>query len=150
MNINEEQIATAIANFCQDDTLYFQIIIQARTLHIYVNRQTDTLNYSELTAKVRTAVVAKKWSQVEAIWLYSRLLGEFEPDWQTFVKIKDSGATAVEDVELLVKEIESEVDNTEKLFAKLQSQPEKAAISQIAAGMKTTKLLLTKLKKQLE
>ena len=152
MNMNEEQIASTIANFCQDETLYFQIIIQERTLHIYVNRQDDTLKYAELTAKVRAAVATSEWSYVEAIWLYSRLLGELEPDWETFVKIGNNKATAIDNVESLVQEIESEVNNTENLLTRLQSKPETANLetTKMVAGMKTTRLLLLKLKKQLE
>ncbi len=44
--MSEEQILNAITNYCQDDKIVFQIIIQDIKLYIYINREAeDDIDY---------------------------------------------------------------------------------------------------------
>ena len=82
-NMTEEQILKAIANACEDDTLRFQIIIQDGVLYVYINRPVKAeLDYQELESKIQAAIDNTNLDFRE-IALYSRVLGEIEPDWQS-------------------------------------------------------------------
>ena len=126
--MNESQILNAIANVCEDDTLRFQVIIQDSTLHIYINRPTTAeLNYQHLKQRINFAIISLYPAEIEQIWLYSRILGEIEPDWQSvwFVKTNkplsntDLSSTfetitnAVTTIDSVVDKIEQELDTAE-------------------------------------
>ena len=82
--MTEEQILNAIANACEDDTLRFQIIIQDGVLYVYINRPAEAeLDYQNLEARINTALKREKTTNFQEIALYSRILGEIEPDWQS-------------------------------------------------------------------
>ena len=49
--MSEAKIIQAIANACQDPTLYFQIIVQDYTLRVYITRQNNYLDYQAITVK---------------------------------------------------------------------------------------------------
>jgi hypothetical protein len=85
----EEQILKAIANVCEDDTLRFQIIIQEERLHVYINRPTQAeLDYQNLKSKIYSVVTEKFPLEFVEIWLYCRVLGELEADWQALLEIE--------------------------------------------------------------
>ena len=125
--MSEEQIINAIANACGDDTLYFQVIVDDSTLHIYVNRQDlAELDYPQLKQKIYTATLDLFPLEFQRIWLYSRVLGEVEPDWQSVLEVDaisltsdriapaiESIATAVETTNSIVEKIEKELKTTE-------------------------------------
>lgn len=126
--MNEQQILNAIADACQDESLRFQIIIQDNELHIYINRPTVAqLNYQQLKQKIYTAVVKLYSTEVSSIWLYSRVLGEIEPDWQSVLEIDASNSivdaklttvldeitNALEAANYIVERIENELETSE-------------------------------------
>ena len=125
--MSEEQIINAIADACRDDTLYFQVVINDSTLHIYINRPDRTEpDYQQLKEKIYTTVVELFPLEFERIWLYCRVLGELEPDWQSVLEVDavsltgdriaptiESIATAVKATNSLVKKIERELNTTE-------------------------------------
>ena len=126
--MNESQILNAIANVCEDDTLRFQVIIQDSTLHIYINRPTTAeLDYQHLKQRINFAIISLCPAEVEQIWLYSRILGQIEPDWQSvwFVETNkplsntDLSSTfetitnAVTTIDSVVDKIEQELDTAE-------------------------------------
>jgi hypothetical protein len=85
----EEQILKAIANVCEDDTLRFQIIIQEERLHVYINRPTQAeLDYQNLKSKIYSVVTERFPAKFVEIWLYCRVLGETEADWQALLEIQ--------------------------------------------------------------
>jgi hypothetical protein len=87
--MTEEQILNAIANACEDDTLRFQIIIQNEILHVYINRPTPTeLDYQNLKSKIYGVVTKTFPLKFSKIWLYCRILGEIEADWQAVLEIE--------------------------------------------------------------
>ena len=86
--MDSELIAKALNNACQDDNLNFQIILQDSILHIYINREVDSeLNYAQLVNKISDTLTSLHLS-LEGFWLYSRVMGEIEPDWQTYVEFQ--------------------------------------------------------------
>ena len=90
--MSEEQILEAIENSCQDNSLIFQIIILNAELHIYINRETEKyINYEELKNKIVSAISSLNLN-LEQIYLYSRKLGETEPDWQATIEYKNNYA----------------------------------------------------------
>lgn len=87
--MTEEQILNAIANVCEDDTLRFQIIIQDERLHVYINRPTQAeLDYQNLKSKIYSVVTEKFPLEFVEIWLYCRVLGEVQADWQAVLEIE--------------------------------------------------------------
>ena len=128
--MSEEQIINAIADACGDDTLCFQVIIEDSTLHIYINRPDFVeLNYQQLKKKIYTVALDLYPLEFKNIWLYCRVLGEIEPDWQSVLEVDavsltserivpaiDSIATAVKATNSIVKKIDREL-NTIESFA---------------------------------
>ncbi|MEL6928245.1 MAG: hypothetical protein AAFO95_06400 [Cyanobacteria bacterium J06600_6] len=129
--MTEEQILNAIANACKDDTLRFQIIIQDSVLYVYINRPADKeLDYPSLETRIQEAIHQIKASEFEEIALYSRVLGEIEPDWQSLPKTElsriDSGkisammsaiTDAVKATNSIVNRIEQELSVPESLVS---------------------------------
>ena len=125
--MSEKQIINAIANACGDDTLCFQVIIKDSTLHIYINRPDRAEpNYQQLKEKIYTAAIELFSLEFERIWLYCRVLGQIEPDWQSVLEVDavsltsdriaptiESIATAVRATNSIVEKIERELNTTE-------------------------------------
>lgn len=124
--MTEEQILNAIANACEDDTLRFQIIIYDKILHVYINRPTQAeLNYQDLKSKIYGILTKTFPSEFSEIWLYCRVLGEVEADWQAVLEIEinlnstqisammQAITGAVEATNLIVDKIEQELENPE-------------------------------------
>jgi hypothetical protein len=124
--MTEEQILNAIANACEDDTLRFQIIIYDKILHVYINRPTQAeLNYQDLKSKIYGILTKTFPAQFSEIWLYCRVLGKVEADWQAVLEIEinpDSAQIsammqaingAVEATNSIVDKIEQELENPE-------------------------------------
>lgn len=87
--MTEEQILNAIANVCEDDSLRFQIIIHEEILHVYINRPTQAaLDYQTLKSKIYRVVTQTFPLEFLEIWLYCRVLGEIEADWQAVLEIE--------------------------------------------------------------
>ena len=124
--MSESQILNAIAEACKDDTLHFQIIIQENTLHIYINRETPAhLNYQKLEQEIVSAISGLNLPDVAKIWLYCRVLGEVEPDWQNVLTIEAEVALE-EDLESIVEEIATAVDATNSTVKKIEYELERA------------------------
>ena len=71
--MSEEQILNAIANYCQNDRLVFQVIVRDIQAHIYINRQSgDRLDYSQLTDNIVAAVADIDYLNITHIPLFER------------------------------------------------------------------------------
>jgi hypothetical protein len=87
--MTEEQILNAIADACEDNTLRFQIIIYDKILHVYINRPTQVeLEYQDLKSKIYGILTKTFPLEFSEIWLYCRVLGEIEADWQAVLEIE--------------------------------------------------------------
>ena len=147
--MSEEQIIQAIANVCRDNTIHFQIIVQDNTLHVYINRQTD-LDYQLITQQIYAAVASIKSLSFQDIYLYSRLLGEIEPDWQTYLILKEPSDAVLDSINYLATEITVEIEDTNALVEDLKYQTKaESLVENIVDLVEITGSLVSKLKKQL-
>lgn len=86
--MDRELIIQALDNAYQDQDLRFQVVTEASLLHIYINRKTERIpDYSVLSETIEQAIAALNIPDLEGLWLYSRILGEIEPDWRTYVEL---------------------------------------------------------------
>jgi hypothetical protein len=97
--MDEAVIIQALEQAGQGLGLYFQIIPQAETLYIYINRPTDlVLDYPQLTATLLEAIASLDLPEIQSVNFYSRVLGEVEPDWQTTASLLVQEAVPSEDL----------------------------------------------------
>lgn len=86
--MDRELIVQAVENAYAKNDLRFQVIWHKSRLHIYINRAADNiLDYAALTETIEIAIANLRIYELEGFWLYSRVIGEVEPDWQTYVEI---------------------------------------------------------------
>ncbi|MGD1919154.1 MAG: hypothetical protein ACFCAD_09795 [Pleurocapsa sp.] len=150
--MSENRILKAIADKVKDDRLHFQIIIHNDAVHIYINRDTDEyIDYRELTDNICSAIAALEDLNLVEMGLYSRILGEVEPDWETFVELTPN-TVLQESVESMADEIISAVEKTDSLIAQIEQEfeaidgedglktsPEAEAISEATTNAKQPK-----------
>ncbi len=121
---SEEQIINAIADACEDDQLRFQIIIQNNTLHVYINRSAKAdLDYQQLKHQIYGVISNLPSAKFSKIWLYCRILGEVEPDWQSVLEVEASNWAADEMVSM-VQVITSAVDATNSIVDRIEQELE--------------------------
>jgi hypothetical protein len=77
-----------IAEFLEQSLASHNVVVQATEeqgyLIVTLNRSTDSpLNYPEITDRITALLKPLQLPSVHSVMLYSRALGEFEPDWQT-------------------------------------------------------------------
>jgi hypothetical protein len=129
--MTEEQILNAIANICEDDTLHFQIIIQEERLHVYINRPTQAeLDYQDLKSKIYSMVTERFPLEFGEIWLYCRVLGEMEVDWQAVLEIDVKSLDPVQ-TSSMIEAITGAVEATNSIVDKIKLEldiPEPFAI----------------------
>ncbi|PSB10301.1 hypothetical protein C7B62_09795 [Pleurocapsa sp. CCALA 161] len=119
----EEQIITAIANACEDDTLRFQIIIEDEILHVYINRPTQAeLDYQNLKSKIYRVITKTFPLEFLEIWLYCRVLGEIEADWQAVLEIEINLDSA--QMSTMMQAINGAVEATHSIVDKIAQQLE--------------------------
>ena len=118
--MDSELIVKALNDACQDDKLNFQIVVQESILHIYINREVDSEpNYAQLINKISEILTTLNISW-EGFWLYSRIMGEIEPDWQTYVEFQvyvsdNEPAPLIEETEDLIKEAKESLQDLKYL-----------------------------------
>lgn len=123
--MTEEQILNAIANACEDSTLRFQIIIQDGKLHVYINRPTKAdLNYQELKSKISAVINHASWLNFAEVWLYCRVLGEIEPDWQSVLEIESSNLQNSAQISSMIGTITDALEATNLIVDKIEQQLE--------------------------
>ena len=87
-----QEIITTLEDIYQEKALHWQVIVQESSLHIYVNHEANCeLDCEQLTSNVCHAVASVE--HYRGFWLYTRVLGEVEPEWQTFVSLEADLAT---------------------------------------------------------
>ncbi len=106
--MSEEQILNAITKYCQDDNIVFQIITQNTKLYIYINRETeDNIDYEKLKNNILLAISNLDDLKIKEVYLYSRISGNIEPDWQTIINLEQDNTNKTE---LEIVAIDSESD----------------------------------------
>jgi hypothetical protein len=92
--MDQESILQALKSSCGNKNFRFQVIIQDSQLHIYINRKAELKpDYNFLTDLIIQAIASLELDSLDSMWLYSRKLGEIEPDWQTWVELSTGNNT---------------------------------------------------------
>lgn len=100
--MDEKLIIQALKSACVGENLRFQVIVKKSKLYIYINRKADKqLDYNLLTATISEAIANLKFDSLQGLWLYSRILGEIAPDWQTFIKFPLPESESVQEAEVI-------------------------------------------------
>ena len=92
--MDRELIIQALKSTCGNKNFRFQVLVQNFKLHIYVNYKTEKHpDYLLLTDLVTKAITSLNFANAslsldsyQGMWLYSRKLGDIEPEWQTYVE----------------------------------------------------------------
>lgn len=122
--MTNEQILNAIADACEDDTLRFQIILQDKILHVYINRPTQAkLDYDDLKSKIYGVITGKFSLKFDAIWLYCRVLGKVETDWQAVLEIETASFDPAQ-VSSMMQAINGVVEATNSIIDKINLELE--------------------------
>lgn len=122
--MTEEQILNAIADACEDSSLRFQIIIQDRTLHVYINRPTPAeLDYPQLKSKIQDGISKISDGDFAEVWLYCRVLGEVEADWQSRLEIEPNSLDPAQ-MSQMMEAITDAVEATNSIVSKIEQELE--------------------------
>ena len=85
--MDSDLIVAALKKACGNKNFRFQAIVHKSQLHIYINRKADYVpDYILLADTIGDAIASLSLDSLEGIWLYSRKLGEIDPDWQFFLE----------------------------------------------------------------
>lgn len=85
--MDRDSILKALKNACGNQDFRFQVIIDKSKLYIYINRKADCQpDYILLEEIITKAIADLNLDSLAGMWLYSRKLGNVEPDWQVFVE----------------------------------------------------------------
>ena len=113
--MSQDLITQALESISQDTALCWQVIVQESILHIYINRETESqLDYDLLVEYIRD-IVSHLDSSYQGFWLYSRLLGEVEAEWQIFIDLESDlsvkgSYSLIEDTEELITEAKETIE----------------------------------------
>jgi len=122
--MTNEQILNAIADACEDNTLRFQLILQDKILHVYINRPTQAeLDYDDLKSKIYGVITEKFSLRFSAIWLYCRVLGKVEADWQAVLEIELASFDPAQ-VSSMMQAINGAVEATNSIIDKINLELE--------------------------
>jgi hypothetical protein len=132
--MSPELITKALEEIDSNLILHWQVIIQESILHIYINRNVDReLDYTQIINDVSETLsnlasnLANNVDDVwQGYWLYCRILGELEPDWQTFIDLTDNLTdNLIQNTEELVTDIQESIEEL-KEFTKDNNERESA------------------------
>jgi hypothetical protein len=134
--MHETDILYALDQACQGLNLVFQVVQEAETLYIYINRPSETaLQSDSIAGTVQRAIATLKISHLKTLCLYSRELGTVEPDWETSITLSSTEEPVIEshlqDPEL-----------REEKIAQLPIKEERKAIATVSEPLETQDLEL--------
>ncbi len=111
--MDQESILQALKSACGNKNFRFQVIVQDSQLHIYINRKAELKpDYDFLTDLIIQAIASLELDSIDSIWLYSRKLGEIEPDWQTWVELSTGNNTDYLDTLVNSQDIADALDDS--------------------------------------
>lgn len=84
--MNESILQQALSQACSGSGLVFQPIFQNHTLYLYMNRPAEMMvEYEALAERIHAVVISLEFSELQGLWLYCRVLGETQPEWDRFL-----------------------------------------------------------------
>jgi hypothetical protein len=112
--MDRELIVQALKSACGNKNIKFQVIVEHEQLYIYINRRENYQpNYEWLSENIGAAIASLALENLDGVWLYSRPLGQVEPEWQTFLELPTQVNGRSEDT-ISQEAVESELDLTEE------------------------------------
>lgn len=96
--MNETDIIQTLDQACQGLNLIFQVIHDAETLYVYINRPVaeQSLSYETLTETIQREIATLQIPHLTHLHLFSRELGEVDPDWETLIALASAEANTPE------------------------------------------------------
>jgi hypothetical protein len=84
--MNESVLQQALDDACKGSGLIFQPIVQNQILYLYINRPSGmAIEYEAIPARIYTIIASLELPDIKGIWLYCRILGETQPEWDHFL-----------------------------------------------------------------
>ncbi len=81
--MDDQVLIHILETACSEENLVFQVVEQDRHLHVFLNREPgQVLDYKIIGKKIYQALTRLSLTDVDGVCLYSRVLGEEEPDWE--------------------------------------------------------------------
>jgi hypothetical protein len=85
--MNESVLQQALDSACQGSGLIFQPMVQGQILYLYINRPSGmAIEYEALSKRIHAIIISLKLSDLRGLWLYSRVLGEIQPEWDRYLE----------------------------------------------------------------
>jgi hypothetical protein len=96
--MEETDIIQTLDQACQGLNLIFQIVHDAETLYVYINRSAaeQSFSYETLTKTIQRAIASLQIPHLQNLNLYSRELGKVEPDWEIAIALSSTEAETSE------------------------------------------------------
>jgi hypothetical protein len=86
--MNESILQQALAQACPGSGFIFQPIFQDHILYLYMNRPAEmTVEYEALAERLHAIVTSFEFPDLQGLWLYCRILGETQPEWDRFLSM---------------------------------------------------------------
>jgi hypothetical protein len=146
--MNETDVIEALDQACQGLNLVFQVVHEAETLYVYVNRPEAKQSFSHetLTEMIQGAIASHQESaahqesaplqppHLQTLHLYSRELGTVEPDWETSIVLSSAEAdmpeAPPEKISAVVQPESIEAETLEIESLEIESQISSSDLSQ--------------------
>ena len=81
--MDDQVLIHILETACREENLIFQVVEQDHHLHVFLNRDPgQILDYKVVGKKIYQALIRLSLTDIAGVCLYSRLLGEEEPDWE--------------------------------------------------------------------
>jgi hypothetical protein len=89
--MQEDLIVQNLEQLFSDSSFVVQVIQDDTELHVYINREPNcAIDQLALQQQIYQTVTALPIPDIQGIWLYSRILGMVDPDWQTYIALPQS------------------------------------------------------------
>jgi len=123
--MNEELVLHILNTACYGLNLHFSLVPQPPYLYIFFDRSPEAdLNYPTLTETIRLAAVSAGLPpEYEYLALYSRILGEENPDWETAIYLYQSSISPEASVQEPEAQQEQQDQDQENQDLDIDSEP---------------------------
>ena len=128
--MDDQVLIHILETACSEENLIFQVIEQERYLHVFLNREADqVLDYQVVGRKIFQAFSRLSLTDIDGVCLYSRVLGQEEPDWEAKFRLpqaKQIAEPAAEPVAAQQVAVQQGAAQPVAAHAGAQAQPRRA------------------------
>lgn len=127
---------------CSEENLVFQVVEQDRHLHVFLNREPEqVLDYQVVGKKIYQALSRLSLTDVDGVGLYSRVLGEEEPDWEATFRLpqakQESRATPASAAQVAHKVVQPVQNETQRQMSEADTYVMEDVAAQRAEAKKS-------------